>query len=252
MRNETEDPLVERIRKTFGENFGRYGVRRITAVLNREFHVNHKRVQRIMNTLGLKGRQCRKRRPYSSYMGEVGKVAQNLLDRDFHADMPCRKYVTDVTEFKLAYGMKAYLAPVMDLYNRKIVGYDISPHPDFDQQIRMMDSAFSSIKDEVKGAIFHSDQGWQYQMGRFGDMLDELGMTQSMSRKGNCHDNSVMENFFGRLKVEMYYGSEREFDTFDKPREAIAAYIEWYNASRIKQYLGWRSPDEMTSARASI
>ncbi len=152
-------PLEGEIEAVFAENMGRYDVRQVTAALRKKgTRVNHKKVQRIMHSLLLKGKTCKKRRPYSSYRGEVGKVAGNLLGRKFDAEGPDRKFVTDVTESRLPEG-KLYLSPVMDLCTRKIVGYSISPRPDFLQIRKRMDSAFGGREGKVKGALFHSDQG---------------------------------------------------------------------------------------------
>lgn len=203
-----------------------------------------------MKKLGLKGKTAKKRRNYSSYMGDVGKVADNLLKRRFRVDIPNKVFVTDVTEFKFEWG-KVYLSPVMDLHNRQIIGYDIARHPDFEQMRRMMKDAFGNRK-VAEGAIFHSDQGWQYQMKEFGTMLADLKITQSMSRKGNCHDNSVMENFFGRLKVEMFYGEEKTFRDYDDFKKKLEEYISWYNKSRIKEYLQWKSPVQVLSTSATL
>ena len=163
-----------------------------------------------MHRLALKGKKCKKRRPYSSYRGEVGKVAANLLARGFTAEGPDRKFVTDVTEFKLPDG-KLYLSPVMDLYSRRIVGYSISPRPDFAQIRERMENAFGGREGKVRGALFHSDQGWQYQRKEFGDILKGYGRIQTMSRMGNCHDNSVMENFFGGSRPRC--STDRKTDT---------------------------------------
>lgn len=248
---EPETELERLIKAEFTENKGRYGVRRITASLRGKGHpVNHKVVQRIMKKLGLQGKTVKKRRKYSSYMGAVGKVADNLLKRKFRVDTPNKVFVTDVTEFKLEWG-KVYLSPVMDLHNRQIIGYDIARHPDFEQMRRMMRNAFDNRK-IAEGALFHSDQGWQYQMKEFGGMLTDLGITQSMSRKGNCHDNSVMENFFGRLKVEMFYGEEKTFGNYEDFRHALEEYILWYNQERIKEYLQWKSPVQVLSTSATL
>lgn len=248
---EKETELERLIKAEFIENKGRYGVRRITASLRNKGHlINHKVVQRIMRKLGLKGKTAKKRRKYSSYMGDVGKVADNLLKRQFRVDTPNKVFVTDVTEFKFEWG-KVYLSPVMDLHNRQIIGYDIARHPDFEQMRRMMKNAFEN-REIAEGAIFHSDQGWQYQMKEFGGMLAELKITQSMSRKGNCHDNSVMENFFGRLKVEMFYGEEKTFRDFDDFKKKLEEYISWYNKSRIKEYLQWKSPVQVLPTSATL
>ena len=115
----------------------------------------------------------------------------------------------------------------------------------------MMSSAFEERK-TVDGAFFHSDQGWQYQMKEFQKILSGLGLRKSMSRKGNCHDNAVMENFFGRLKVEMFYGEEKTFRNYEDFRKALEEYILWYNQERIKEYLQWKSPIQALSTSATL
>lgn len=253
LKGENRDrDLEELVRTEFEANNGRYGVKRITAALRAKGHlINHKVVQRIMKKLGLRGKRPKKIRKYSSYEGTVGKVAENLLQCHFKVEIPGKVFVTDVTEFNLGKIGKVYLSPVMDLYNREIVGYDIARHPDFAQTRRMMKDAFEGRK-IAEGALFHSDQGWQYQMKEFGDMLTDLGITQSMSRKGNCHDNAVMENFFGRLKVEMFYGEEDTFTSYEDFRKRLAEYIDWYNRSRIKEYLQWKSPYQVLSTSVTL
>ena len=176
----------------YHENKGRYGYRRITTELNkRNILLNHKTVQKLMKVLGL---VCRVRmKKYRSYKGEVGKVAPNLLNRDFIADRPNQKWVTDVTEFNL-FGEKLYLSPILDLHSRDLVCYTISDRPVLSMVTTMLDKAFAQIPDETN-LILHSDQGWQYQHKRYQRMLQKKGVRQSMSRKGNCLDNAVMENF---------------------------------------------------------
>jgi putative transposase len=139
---------------------------------------------------------------YRSYRGEVGKVAPNLLKRDFKANIPNLKWTTDVTEFKLL-GQKIYLSPILDLFNGEIISYSLSTNPSFHQITEMIKSAFQKIPDNTH-LILHSDQGWQYQMKLYQKMLKDKGILQSMSRKGNCYDNCVIENFFGLLKSELY------------------------------------------------
>ena len=202
--------VKEEITAIYHENKGRYGYRRITAVLHdRGFSVNHKTVQRLMKELGL---VCRVRmKKYRSYKGEVGKIAPNLLNRDFHADKPNQKWVTDVTEFSL-FGEKLYLSPILDLHSSDLISYTISDRPVLRMVTTMLDKAFENIPDGTN-LILHSDQGWQYQHKQYQRMLREKGIRQSMSRKGNCLDNAVMENFFGLLKSELLY--LQEFDPWN-------------------------------------
>ena len=181
----------------YHENKGRYGYRRITTELhNRGFSCNHKAVQRLMRELGL---VCRVRiKKYRSYRGEVGKIAPNLLNREFHAEKPNQKWVTDVTEFNL-FGQKLYLSPILDLHNGYLVSYTLSQRPILSMVTTMLEKAFETIPDGTD-LILHSDQGWQYQHKQYQRMLRKKSIQQSMSRKGNCLDNAVMENFFGLLK----------------------------------------------------
>ncbi len=231
------EELKNVITQIFKEHKGRYGYRRITAELhNRGYKTNHKLVLKLMKQCGLKCEIRRKR--YRSYKGDVGKVAPNILQRNFNSTKPLMKLVTDVTEFNVG-NEKVYLSPILDLYNGEIIAYDISLHPTFSQTMRMLDSAFSVIPDKT-GAILHSDQGWQYQMKQYQNRLREKGLVQSMSRKGNCLDNSVIENFFGILKSEMFYG--HKFGSSYELMKKIDEYIYYYNNERIKLKLKGMSP----------
>jgi transposase InsO family protein len=227
----------EEITAIYHENQGRYGYRRITLEMrNRGYVINHKTVSRLMRELGLK---CQVRiKKYRSYKGEIGKVAPNLIDRNFHADAPNQKWTTDITEFSL-FGKKLYLSPILDMYNGEIISYNISERPLLEQVMDMLDKAFKKIPDNT-GLIFHSDQGWQYQHKRYQHRLQEKGIRQSMSRKGNCLDNAVMENFFGLLKSELLY--LREFESIEEFREELEKYIYYYNHQRIKGKLKGLSP----------
>lgn len=167
---------------------------------------------------------------YKSYKGTIGKIAPNIINRDFHADAPNRKWTTDVTEFKL-FGKKLYLSPILDMYNSEIVSYNISAKPSLSMVIDMLDKAFDKIPGNTN-IVFHSDQGWQYQHNFYQRRLKEKGIIQSMSRKSNCLDNSIMENFFGLLKSELLY--LKKFKSIDHFKEELEKYIYWYNNKRIK------------------
>jgi len=175
---------------------------------------------------------------YHSYRGEVGKIAPNLLQRDFRAEKPDSKWATDITEFKLL-GKKLYLSPIMDLFNGEIISYSLSKSPGFHQITEMLKDAFQKIPDDSQ-LILHSDQGWQYQMKSYQKMLKDKGIRQSMSRKGNCYDNSVMENFFGILKSEFYYN--QRFSSVENFSKELSEYIDYYNNRRIKVKLKGLSP----------
>ena len=216
----------------YHENKGRYGYRRITAELrHRGFPLNHKTVQRLMKVLGL---VCRVRmKKYHSYKGEVGKIAPNLLERNFEVEKPNQKWVTDVTEFSLL-GQKLYLSPILDLCSRDIVSYSISDKPVLSMVTEMLDKAFARIPDGTN-LILHSDQGWQYQHKQYQRMLKAKGIQQSMSRRGNCLDNAVIENFFGLLKSELLY--LQKFESMEHFKKELVDYLDYYNNRRIKAKL---------------
>ena len=218
----------QEIQRIFEENKGRYGYRRITICLKQQgIVINHKTVLKLMKILSLQGKQRKSK--YKSYKGQVGVVADNILNREFGTTKPYEKLATDVTEFSVC-NEKVYLSPVIDLYNNEILSYSISKSPNFWQTRDMLNQLFEILPKKAK-PILHSDQGWQYQMKEFQKILKEKNITQSMSRKGNCLDNSVMENFFGRLKIEMFYGET--FASVDEFISRLKEYINYYNNNRI-------------------
>jgi len=236
---EKHKDVKERISSIYHENKGRYGYRRITLALRNEGRlINHKRVQRLMNELGIFSKV--RMHKYYSYKGEVGKIAPNLLERKFSADKPNQKWVTDITEFAL-FGQKLYLSPILDLYNGEIVSYNISSSPNYRQIEDMLSKAFVKLPDNTN-LIFHSDQGWQYQMKKYQRALRAKGIRQSMSRKGNCLDNAVMEGFFGHLKSELLY--LQEFNSLEHFTAELTEYLDYYNNRRIKEKLKGMSPVE--------
>ena len=187
--------IKEMIQTIYNRHKGRYGYRRITLVLRQQgILINHKTVLRLMQSLGLKSLIRVKK--YKSYRGHEGKIAPNLLNRNFKADEPHQKWATDVTEFNVS-GQKLYLSPVIDLFNQEIISHELSERPDFNQVIMMMNKALKKTSSATKALLLHSDHGWQYQMTQYQHLLQHHGISQSMSRKGNCLDNSVIENFFG-------------------------------------------------------
>ena len=234
-RQESVDKYAQakaEIQAIFHDNKGRYGYRRVTNELrNRGFTLNHKTVQRLMKELGL---VCRVRmKKYRSYKGDVGKIVDNELNREFHAEKPNQKWVTDVTQFRL-FGQKLYLSPILDLYSGDVVTYTISDRPNLEMVTSMLEQAFQKLPCNT-GLLLHSDQGWHYQHKQYRRMLAEKGIKQSMSRKGNCYDNSVMENFFGHLKSELLY--LQEFESLDHFKQELIDYIDYYNNRRIKTRL---------------
>ena len=176
---------------------------------------------------------CVRIKKYHSYKGEVGKIAPNLLNRDFYAQKPNEKWVTDVTEFSL-FGKKLYLSPILDLHSGYLVSYTISERPVLSMVTDMLNKAFINIPDNTN-LILHSDQGWQYQHKQYQRMLRNKGIRQSMSRKGNCLDNAVMENFFGILKSELLY--LQKFESMKQFKQELEDYLDYYNNRRIKTKL---------------
>ncbi len=231
--------VKEAIKEIYHEHKGRYGYRRIAKELEkRGFHHNPKTINHLMNEMGLK---CLVRmKKYRSYKGNVGKIAPNLLNRDFSAKKMNQKWVTDVTEFHL-FGEKRYLSPVLDLCNGEIIAYTVMKRPVYKLVGDMLEQAIERIQpgDQV---ILHSDQGWHYQMNQYQKTLEQHQITQSMSRKGNCLDNAVIENFFGLLKSELLY--LQEFDSIGHFERELADYIYYYNHKRMKAKLKDLSPVE--------
>ena len=186
--------------------------------------------------MGLHGK--RRKSKYKSYKGEVGKVAANILSRDFAADKPFEKLATDVTEFVVC-DDKIYLSPIIDLHNKEVISYSISTSPNFWQTREMLQGLFDKLPQGAR-PILHSDQGWQYQHKHYQKMLEDKGVRQSMSRKGNCLDNAVMENFFGLLKTELPY--LQDFDSLEHFKAELIDYLYYYNNRRIKLKLKGLTP----------
>ncbi|WP_231070406.1 IS3 family transposase [Streptococcus parauberis] len=230
--------LLKEINSIFKLNKRRYGVRRVyQELINRGYKVNHKRVQRLMHEAGLMGKRPKEK--YHSYKGKVDKIADNIVARNFNTTVPLQNWTTDISQFNFSWG-KCYLSPVLDMNTNEIISYDLSRSPNLKQIVRMLNKAFDKFT-SLEGLIFHSDQGWQYQHDYFRNTLREHGIIQSMSRKGNCYDNSIMETFFGRLKNEMYYGYEKDYSSFDEFSKAVEEYIDYYNNKRIQEKTKWMS-----------
>ena len=229
--------VKELIKSIYHKNKGRYGYRRITNELqNKGIIINHKTVLRLMKLVGLKS--IIRVKKYKSYKGELGKIAPNILERNFNATAPNQKWATDITEFKVS-GKKLYLSPIIDLFNQEIVSYELTERPVFNQVVVMLRKAFKKIPDNTN-LILHSDQGWQYQMKTYQKLIKKKGIIQSMSRKGNCLDNAIIENFFGIVKSELFY--RQKFKSIIQLKKEIQEYINYYNKERIKSNLNKMSP----------
>jgi len=225
------------IQGLYHKHKGRLGYRRITLLLRQQGQIiNHKTVLRLMRLLNLKS--VIRIKKYKSYKGDQGKIAPNILNRVFKAEKPNQKWATDVTEFNVA-GKKLYLSPVIDLYNQEVISYELSESPNFKSVMTMLDKAVKKI-DSTQSLLLHSDQGWQYQMKRYQHSLQQKGIIQSMSRKGNCLDNAVIENFFGIIKSELFY--LKKYASVFQLKKEINDYINYYNNDRIKLNLKGMSP----------
>ena len=250
-RENPDQELEKQILKIRKDNKD-FGYRRIYGALRKQgLVINKKRVQRIIQKLGLQVTSfTRKKRKYSSYRGKVGNVAPNRIHRRFETHIPHQKITTDTSEFKY-YEIdekgkmiikKLYLDPFMDMCSSEIISYGISQRPSAQNIMIALNKVIEITSDCKYRRTFHSDQGWAYQMKAYVHMLKENKIFQSMSRKGNCLDNSVMENFFAIMKQEMYYGVT--YYSYEELKIAIEKYIKYYNEQRIKEKLGWMSPVE--------
>ena len=231
------DDIRTAICKIYNHHKGRYGYRRITSQLRNDgILLNHKTVQKLMVEMSLYGK--RKKAKYKSYKGEIGKIAPNVIDRDFIATAPNQKWTTDVTEVKIK-DKKIYLSPILDMFNGEIISYSISYSPNQHMVMTMLDKAFKKTP-ILTGLVLHSDQGIHYQHHRYQKALKDKDIIQSMSRKGNCLDNAMMENFFGLMKSELLY--LQEWDSVEQFKKELIRYIHYYNNDRIKLRLNGKSP----------
>jgi transposase InsO family protein len=229
--------LKAKIGEIYAHHKGNYGYRRITMALRHlGVVINHKTVQRLMDKMGLKA--VARPKKYRSYRGTLGRIAPNVLQRQFEASAPHQKWATDVTEFNVS-GEKLYLSPIMDLYNGEIVAFETARRPLFQMVGKMLKTAIGKLGKNDR-PILHSDQGWQYQMPLYQRLLKESRITQSMSRKGNCLDNAAMESFFAVLKTEFFHPNR--FASIAQLQQGIARYIHYYNHDRIKLKLKGLSP----------
>lgn len=229
--------IIDMIKSIYKRHKGRYGYRRITLELrNNNMLINHKKVERLMKQIGIKSLVRVKK--YRSYKGQESKIAPNIIARNFKAERPNRKWATDITEFAL-FGQKRYLSPIIDMYNGEIINYRISSSPNLLLVMEMLKGALNKV-DKCEKLILHSDQGWHYQHSSYRNTLKKNGILQSMSRKGNCLDNAVIENFFGILKSEMFY--LQKFESIEEFEKELKMYIDYYNNVRIKSKLKGLSP----------
>ncbi|MDY7528390.1 MULTISPECIES: IS3 family transposase [unclassified Cryobacterium] len=239
-RSDTRAGIKEAIRGAFEAAKSAYGHRRILAVLLRQgWTVSKKTVLKLMRELGL---ECpvRRRKRYNSFRGEVGAAADNVLNRQFATESRHTKWVTDVTEFNIG-ASKVYLSPVLDLYDNRVISATAGPSPSVKMVTDSLRMAIDTLTPAEKPLV-HSDQGFQYRHTLWRDTLRGAGLTQSMSRKGTCLDNAVMEGFFSHLKEEWF--RIQKPGTVDEFHTGLNDYLRWWNTTRIQKRLGYLSPDE--------
>lgn len=242
LANDKYKELRAQVCNIFEENDCRYGFLRIWSVLKRNGPiVSEKVIRRIMREEKLCVRAVKKKK-YSSYKGEISPAVPNLLNRDFHADAPNEKWLTDITEFSIPAG-KVYLSPLIDCYDGMVVSWIIGTSPNAEMVNSMLSQGIATLN-EGEHPIVHSDRGCHYQWPGWIELMSEAGLTRSMSKKGCSPDNSACEGFFGRTKNEMFYKKNWKGWSIDEFIEEIDAYIHWYNEKRIKMSLGGKSPLE--------
>jgi len=231
-----------RIIELFNENFGIYGYRRIHALLAREgTHISEKIVRRIMSECDLKVK-TKRRAKYNSYKGEITPAVPNIIERDFRADAPNKKWLTDITEFAIPAG-KAYLSPIVDCFDGMLSAWKISTVPDANLVNSMLDDAIASLKEE-QHPLVHTDRGCHYRWPGWISRMEKAGLKRSMSKKGCSPDNLACEGLFGRLKNEMFYNRNWAGVSMNQFIEILNNYLVWYNEKRIKISLGNMSPLE--------
>ena len=234
--------IKERIKTLFFENHKRYGYRRIHLLLKREgIIISEKIVRSIMKEENLIVRAIRQRK-YNSYLGEISPAVPNEIQRDFHADKPNKKWLTDITEFKIG-EEKVYLSPIIDCFDGMPITWTVGTSPNADLVNTMLDNAIVLLK-ENEHPIVHSDRGCHYRWSGWIQRMDEAGLTRSMSKKGCSPDNSACEGFFGRMKNEMFYGEKWDKISVEEFISIINQYMQWYRDKRIKLSLGGLSPME--------
>jgi len=243
LRDKENKIILDEIIKVYSEVKGIYGYRRIMLNVNRilESQYNHKRIYRLMKSVNLTSVIRKKRKRYIHSTPQI--TAENVLNREFTADRPNEKWLTDVTEFKLTTGKKAYLSAILDLGDNSIVSYVLGTSNNNQLVFDTLDQAIAA--NTTAKPIFHSDRGFQYTSRIFKCKLDKINAVQSMSRVSRCIDNGPMEGFWGTLKAEMYY--LRKFNTYEELEQAIDEYIEFYNTKRLQKKLKGMTPIEYRS-----
>jgi len=232
----------EKIRMIFEKNYSCYGYRRIHSELKKDgVQLSEKIIRRIMKQNHLQPR-ISKKRAYSSYQGEITPAVPNVIARNFHADLPNEKWLTDITEFAIPAG-KVYLSPMIDCFDGMPVSWRIGASPDAELVNGMLDDAIEGLNAGERPTI-HTDRGCHYRRPGWIQRMNQAQLQRSMSKKGCSPDNSACEGFFGRMKNEMFYGVSWIGVSVEQFIQIIEAYLLWYKTKRIKQSLGGVSPME--------
>ncbi|AOF94478.1 IS3 family transposase [Sinorhizobium sp. RAC02] len=227
----------------FETNHRCYGYRRLQASLARErVMISEKVVQRLMKQESLIVPRPKRRR-FGSYLGEISPAPENLINRDFQAEAPNQKWLTDITEFQIPAG-KVYLSPIIDCFDGMVISWSIGTQPDAGLVNTMLEAAIETVADVDARPIVHSDRGAHYRWPGWLTRIGNAKLVRSMSRKGCSQDNAACEGFFGRLKTELFYPRDWRATTIEQFVREVDAYIHWYNEKRIKLSLGALSPIE--------
>ena len=241
-RPDKHGAIHKNIIELFKENRSCYGYRRIHSELKRiGIVVSEKIVRRIMKAEKLTV-PTKRTRKYSSYKGEITPAVDNIINRNFHADEPNKKWLTDITEFAIPAG-KVYLSPIIDCFDGMVVSWNISTTPDSVLVNSMLKDAICTLSSS-EHPLIHTDRGSHYRWPGWIELMKTAGLTRSMSKKGCSPDNAACEGFFGRLKNEMFYGRSWIDVSIGDFIDEINSYINWYNTKRIKHSLGYMSPKE--------
>lgn len=248
-RAQRHHQIKQTVQQLYDENHGIYGSYKIADLMQEREELEsacRKTVATVMRDLGLKSRVCKTFKPTTTTADPSKKPAENLLDRDFEADKPNQKWVTDITYLRTMQDGWVYVAAVLDLFSRKIVGWSISQSLSTGLVSSALRNAIHA-RQPGAGLLHHSDRGCQYTSDAYQQTLRTLGIVCSMSRRGNCYDNAVMERFFWSLKQE--WSNHAVYEDLPAARLSVFEYIEtFYNPRRIHQALGYKTPDQCEAA----
>lgn len=233
--------MADKIMEMYLRHNRTLGSRRMMIFINREYKTNycHKRIRRIMKILGISS-VIRRIRRSCTVRSLKEQAAENILNRNFHADTYNQKWLTDVTEFKYGTDSKAYLSAILDLGDNHIVSWELGHSNNNELVFKTFNAAVEA--NPQAHPIFHSDRGYQYTSPTFVRMLNKAGMIRSMSRVGRCIDNGPMEGFWGIIKTEMYHLNK--FSSYEELEEAISEFIRYYNYGRYQERLNCMTPME--------